>query len=168
LPGILEAIPTHLPQVVLGRSFPNWAYCAAADRLRDARVSFFAPQFGEIPIVRVRIGAVTAVLEFRTCDCDTFTHLSCRIPGEGGRLDPAKLSSIVAPSVLRDRGLVIEGVRPSWLCASLMYGYRDHVRWIAIYEPRLKGGVVVMRTGDPDPNVGDVVPLDGSYRLPDL
>jgi CRISPR-associated Csx3 family protein len=79
----------------------------------------------------------------------------------GNVLDPAELSQIALPEDLdgqRHLGLMLSGKGPNWL-----YGHLVHLAhafaWVAVYDPRLCGGVVVMRHRTDAPALGQVIPF---------
>ncbi|MBN1296258.1 CRISPR-associated protein Csx3 [bacterium] len=61
---------------------------------------------------------------------------------------------------LRHRGLILSGRGPVWLYAHLVH--RAHpFAWVAVFDPRLQGGVVVMNHCPDGPGVGTVIPVNG-------
>ncbi len=87
----------------------------------------------------------------------TVAHFS--IPG--GLIEPGVLAGTDFPVELlgrRDKGLVISGKGPVWLYAHLVH--LAHVfAWVALYDPRLAGGIVVMNHSVRGPRIGSVVPV---------
>ncbi|MBK6900374.1 MAG: CRISPR-associated protein Csx3, partial [bacterium] len=78
-----------------------------------------------------------------------------------GLLDRRKLNEIRLPDELSQRtdmGLIISGPGPIWLYAYLAH-LAHHFAWVATYEPRLRGAVIVQShiTGGPVP--GDIIPM---------
>ena len=87
----------------------------------------------------------------------TFAHFS--ISDATGLLRESDLSTIRLPGATRGRephGLILSGKGPVWL-----YAYLAHMAhafaWLAVYDPRLAGAVVVSRHRPDAPAVGDVV-----------
>lgn len=74
-------------------------------------------------------------------------------------LRPSDLTMIDLPSGLDERrhlGLIISGRGPVWLYGHLLH--RAHpFAWVAVYDPRLDGGVVVMNHVPGGPAVGSLV-----------
>ena len=56
-------------------------------------------------------------------------------------------------------GVVISGRGPIWLYSCLAHIFHPAL-WVAIYDPRLVGGVVAV-THTPDVKVGDIVSVEG-------
>jgi len=91
----------------------------------------------------------------------------------GKMLSPADLGEIPPPEGLageRDEsaGLVLSGKGPLWLYAHLVgLAYSQGWPWVAVYDTRYCGGVVVSRGGAVDamPELGEIVPCQ---PLPDL
>jgi len=76
---------------------------------------------------------------------------------EGVVAEPAELVGLIPPEIDPQKGVIISGRAPIWLHAMLTHYYHPSV-WIAVYDPRLKGGVVVA-THSKDKKVGDIVPV---------
>lgn len=75
----------------------------------------------------------------------------------GGKfIEPGSMAALGYPEVPSDRPLVIEGPMPVWMAARLVTEYAHKVPAVAIYDPRLKGGVVVA-THTEKFKVGDVI-----------
>src|SRR5205807_430606 len=56
-------------------------------------------------------------------------------------------------------GLVLSGKGPLWLYGRLVH-LAHAFAWVAVYDPQLSGGVVVMRHRSGAPLLGEVVPLE--------
>ena len=81
-------------------------------------------------------------------------------------LSPDVLGSIGLPSDVVGRehlGLVISGRGPVWLYARLVHEAHPFA-WVATYDPRLAGAVVVHRHRADAPAVGQVVDLSPGQR----
>ena len=63
----------------------------------------------------------------------------------------------LAPQVNPMKGVIISGRMPIWLAAALTHYYHP-VAWIATFDPRLGGGVVVA-SHVPMIKVGQVIPV---------
>lgn len=82
----------------------------------------------------------------------------------GGVLTPADASTVaarVAATVVdaAQGGIIISGRMPIWAMAAAAHAAHP-AAWVATFDPRLGGGVVV-QSHIPDRKVGDVVPLEG-------
>jgi len=77
-----------------------------------------------------------------------------------GVIAPSDLAGALesAPQVDPTKGVIISGRGPVWLFAALAHEYHP-CKWVATYDPRL-GGAVVVESHHPDaPQVGEVIPL---------
>jgi CRISPR-associated Csx3 family protein len=61
-------------------------------------------------------------------------------------------------------GVVLSGRLPVWAFAALVHFFHPRP-WVATFDPRLEGGVVVMSHDPSGPAVGDVVPTDGATTV---
>ena len=57
-------------------------------------------------------------------------------------MEPADLRNLSIPQVDPTRGVILSGRGPVWLYAYLVHHYHP-VAWIATYDPRVGGAVVV-------------------------
>lgn len=90
-----------------------------------------------------------------------FTILTFAIEAHDGVLDHRELPGIALPPGTRgleSKGLVLSGRGPIWLYGHLMH-LAHTFAWLAIFDPRLKGAVVVSRHVPSGPSVGEVVPI---------
>ena len=82
-------------------------------------------------------------LEWRVTENDSFSLAEFKIAEPDGVLAPSCLADIdLPPGLDTSQGLVLSGRGPVWL-----YGYlvhcAHHFAWVGVYDPRLKGAVVV-------------------------
>ena len=88
-----------------------------------------------------------------------FHYLEFRL--DGYILQPSDLAGIELPRELdaqRSAGLMLSGKGPLWLYAHLAH-LAHTFAWVAVYDPRLAGGVVVQRHVSHAPQLGEVVPF---------
>jgi CRISPR-associated Csx3 family protein len=83
---------------------------------------------------------------------------------DGGNLVPADAKKIAArlAEIVVDAaqsGIVLSGRMPIWAMAAACHAAHP-AAWVATFDPRLGGGVVV-QSHIPDHQVGDIVPLEG-------
>jgi CRISPR-associated Csx3 family protein len=57
-------------------------------------------------------------------------------------LDYSEATSLPAPAISANLGLVIHGKLPHWLVTGFVLAYQA-APWLAIYQPQLQGAVVV-------------------------
>ena len=80
----------------------------------------------------------------------------------GGVAEASNLESYIksSPAVAYQKGVILSGRCPIWLMSALAHRY--HVtRWVATFDPRLGGGVVISRHHKQAPAIGAVVSCDG-------
>lgn len=96
-----------------------------------------------------------------------FEFISKTEKGKQVVLEPNDLKHIVGslenlneikPHNLRGRGVVISGRGPIWLYSALVHNLH-YAPWVATYDPRLGGGVVVA-SHTKEHDIGDVIPID--------
>ena len=78
-----------------------------------------------------------------------------------GIITPETLKSLQPPDPVTENfahlGVVLSGKGPIWLYGYLVHFYHP-TRWVATYDPRLQGAVVV-ESHTPDVQVGDIIPI---------
>lgn len=85
-----------------------------------------------------------------------------KVTFEGEMFHTSELSAYVnaAPEIGRDipagDGVVISGRGPIWLYAALVHHYHP-AAWVATFDPRLGGGVVVERHTHDSPALGEII-----------
>lgn len=88
-----------------------------------------------------------------------YTLAHFQISNPGGVLSERTLGSIDLPPETQGkqaRGLILSGKGPVWLYAHLTH-LGHAFAWLAVYDPRVGGAVVVSRHRPDAPQVGDVV-----------
>ena len=70
-------------------------------------------------------------------------------------ISPDVLKEINPPEVPLHKGVILSGRGPIWLYGALVHHYHP-TPWVAVYDPRLNGGVVVA-SHTPGVNVGDKI-----------
>lgn len=78
-----------------------------------------------------------------------------------GIITPEILKALHPPDPVTENfahlGVVLTGKGPIWLYGYLVHFYHP-TRWVATYDPRLQGAVVV-ESHTPDVQVGDIIPI---------
>ncbi len=92
------------------------------------------------------------MIEFNVVEYEEFTLVDFKFDGV---LTPEDLKKLKPPEVRLDKGVVISGRGPIWLYGYLIHHYHP-AKWVATYDPRLGGGVVVM-SHDPKVREGDII-----------
>jgi CRISPR-associated protein Csx3 len=86
-----------------------------------------------------------------------------------GLIEPRELTSLLRAVESHvpaggTEGVVISGRLPVWAFAALTHYFHPRP-WVATFDPRLGGGVVVMSHDPAGPSVGVVVPTDGATTV---
>lgn len=98
-------------------------------------------------------------LEFKTTEFGTYTFVEFTVDGV---LNSQELRGLTAPEVNASTGVVLSGRGPIWLYGYLVHEYHP-AAWVACYDPRLGGGVVVKRHAPHAPKLGEVLPIPEAY-----
>ena len=175
LEKVKHRIDFSKPVIVSGRG-PLWLYGVLVHELHYGKiVAVWDPRLGGGIIVEApsqnEIGKVITisgdieerslgangdiVLDLENIDGEAVLHV--KIVGDRFA-EPEKLRDLRCPVVSGDKILVIEGPMPVWLASYLALQYAHKAKAVAIFDPRLGGGVVVashVRGLD----VGDIVKL---------
>jgi CRISPR-associated protein Csx3 len=89
------------------------------------------------------------------------THLAVLHFAIDGILQPAELRNLQPPDPVREDfahlGVVLSGRGPVWLYGFLVHFYHP-CRFVAIYDPRLQGAVVV-DSHAPEIQPGEIIPI---------
>lgn len=83
-----------------------------------------------------------------------------------GVIAPEELSAFLAALPIPaggQEGVVLSGRMPVWAFAALAHHFHGRP-WVATFDPRLAGGVVVF-SHTPEKSVGDVVVIDGAKKV---
>ena len=91
-------------------------------------------------------------MEFKVSKKDTYTLIEFNIDKP---ITPDVLQDIKPPKVDTTKGVIISGRGPIWLYGYLIHHYHPAL-WVATFDPRLGGGVVVM-SHTPEVSEGDVI-----------
>ena len=148
--------PGRIP-AVYGRA-PSWVYAAIACHAMQPEFYQFDHALGWIKPVSVRLSSATnpEIRIFTTDDPDlNATQLTFTFPLT--RLEYFQPGPLPFPFVPTEQGIILDGPLPLWLVTALVRLYRDAgVAWIATFEPRKQGSVVVYSRVR-DHQVGDLV-----------
>lgn len=76
----------------------------------------------------------------------------------GGVITPDALETLEIPAVCLGKAIIVSGPQPIWLAAFV--AHLCHVsRWLAYFDPRLAGAVVVSTHSPVAPKIGSIVKL---------
>jgi CRISPR-associated protein Csx3 len=155
----LASLPTQVPLSVYGAG-PNWLYAALATHADQQPFYIFDPKlpFGWIQPVHVSIGTEPSPeIHIEPESYAEITILKITFPFD--RLEYFQPDGLVFPSVVPEKGVIIDGRVPYWLLTALMRLYRDAgVPWIAPFYVRYNQAVIAYsRVEQYQP--GDLVPI---------
>jgi len=156
LPTVLDYLPEHTSLGFYGRG-PNWLYAAVALLARPEPAYQFDVRLGWVTPPTLRLGAppagapVQAHLQLRA----DHTHLAFTITK--AYLDYTEAEGLVAPPVSHNQGAVLSGKLPLWLYSALALTYAPCTSWLAVYQPQLRGGAVVVSSRKSERSMGDQV-----------
>jgi len=152
IPAVLDYLPAQTPIALYGRG-TNWLYAAVALHTWPAEFHQFDARLGWIKPTLLQAAATgSALLRWTQTITEQTVRLQVNIPDI--YLDYEKIQGSAAPTLLFDRGLILDGKLPYWLLTGLAQTYR-YVPWLAVYQPQV-GDVVVM-SRQPEIQVGSVL-----------
>jgi len=98
-------------------------------------------------------------IEFEVDKREDYSVLNFSIAGDG-ILSPSDLNNIQLPKI-ENKGVIISGRGPVWLfCYLTNELFPESVSWIATYDPRLSGAVVVARYEKSAPAIGEIIKVE--------
>jgi CRISPR-associated Csx3 family protein len=74
-------------------------------------------------------------------------------------ITPEDLREIELPDIHGNIALIVSGRMPLWLSNVIVQRYSHLVAAVAVYDPKLSGGVVVT-SYNPEFQIGQVIPID--------
>lgn len=161
LPKLAKLYPANEALAVYGRA-PNWVYSMLALYAGQAPVWFFNTREGWL-----RLPSLPVVSNLSTYEPDIqpgwslveqveqeYTLLTFRRDGQ--HLDPQRPKQLPLLQPQPRPGLVLSGQMPHWLIAAAARQLVSQRAWLAIYQPHLKGAVIVFSNNSKYP-LGHVV-----------
>lgn len=153
----LATVPRNVPLAIYGHGMP-WLYGSVVLLTGsqpfyqfDARLGWVAPP--SLQIGTEQVPAITIQVDAR----EDVTILTARPLND--HLEYEIVSSVPFPPVPTERGLILNGRMPLWLVTALVRLYDSlGVSWIACYEPR-KAGAIVVASRVPTHTIGQLVPV---------
>ncbi len=98
-------------------------------------------------------------IDFRLVKNDRFVIVEFILSENIG---PDDLKALVPPNPIKEnfaqKGVILSGKGPIWLYGFLIHYYHA-TQWVATYDPRL-GGAVVVESHVTDISAGDIISLD--------
>jgi CRISPR-associated protein Csx3 len=143
LPGYLESLPAQVPFSVYGVG-PNWLYAALATHAGQQPFYLFDPKlpFGWVQPAHVSIGTERSPeIRIERESYEECTVLKIVFPFD--RLEYFRPDPLAFPSVVPEKGVIIDGRLPYWLLAALVRLYQGlGVPWIAPFYVRVNQAVI--------------------------
>ena len=93
-------------------------------------------------------------MKFKVEERENYTLIEFQLEGP---IAPKDLKDLELPKVDSTKGVILSGRGPIWLYTYMVHFYHP-TAWIATYDPRLGGGVVVA-SHKPGVSEGDVIPV---------
>jgi len=98
------------------------------------------------------------VIDFKVSDLPDLEAVLVEFEIEGGVTTPEEAFSVPLPEVPPARGVILSGRGPVWLYGRLVHHFHP-ARWVAVFDPRL-GGAVVVASHWPEVKPGRLIKLD--------
>jgi CRISPR-associated protein Csx3 len=161
LPALLAYIPEHIAISVYGQG-PHWLYSALIVHAGQQAFYQFDPRGPAASLwiapPALRTGPTnTDDIHMHYSPNQNYGKLSIEIKAK--HLDYLQTSEIAFPPIDPRKGLILDGSMPSWLVTALVRLYAAEAPpWIACYQPRLKGAVVVA-THSGEYEIGTIIPI---------
>jgi len=174
--NISNSIDTSAPVVVGGRG-PHWLYAVFTHNLHYVKMlATYEPRLKKGIIVEapskelfgkaidIETGEISeaslgakGVLELRSIATDKYTLIHVQIRGDRF-IEPSEMRRVEYPEINPEKPVVIEGLMPIWLGQRLVSEYVHKCPAVAVYDPRLKGAVIVA-SHHPDYKLGEIIPI---------
>ncbi len=164
LPDLLAYIPANTSLSVYGQG-PHWLYAALSVHTGLQEFYQFDPRgpAGNAEAVWIappslHIGPPNrSEVLAQHHESHSYNKLSISIPNK--HLDYLQAVDSSFPEIPLQKGLVLDGVMPSWLLTALVRLYATRpFPWIACHQPRLKGAVIVTTHTQHQP-IGSIISL---------
>lgn len=142
LPTLLAQVPTGVPVSVYGQG-PHWLYAALLAHAAQNAYYQFNPRIGWMIPPPLQFGNRTIPeVQVESREIENYTMITVKLQEK--HLDHALVSQCAFPHVSTAKGLVLNGVMPSWLLNGLVHLYQQvGLTWIACFQPQLRAAVVV-------------------------
>lgn len=159
IPLLLNQLPSGCPLALYG-SAPVWLYAAVAHSVRpqplylfDARLGWLAP--ASLNHLGGERAATDCVLQTDTLETEQVWYVQVATTTYYLRHQPYYVN---LPQISPQQGVIFSGKLPMWLQTSLALHYQQ-AAWVAFYEPRQNGAVVVATMIPDEVAVGELLPL---------
>lgn len=159
VPRVLDYLPAAVPLALYGRG-PNWLYAAIAVYAAPQPLYQFDARLGWVQPLSVTVRATHPAqpICWQLSQNTSGVLLDVRIVDT--YLDYSEAQHLSAPLLPNGQGLILSGKLPHWLTNGLVLAYATATAdtpWIAVYQPSLPGGPVVVASHDKAHPVGTQV-----------
>ncbi len=156
LPQVLEYLPMGRPLGLYGRG-PNWLYAAVALHAAPASFYLFDVRLGWISAPGLNLGEIAESGHLACISKALRAGMLWEIQLLDAYLDYREAADLRLPAPPTDSGLILSGKLPHWLWVALVRVSMD-VPWMAVFQPQLRGAVVIQGGAHYSP--GMVVPVN--------
>ncbi|HZS75770.1 MAG TPA: CRISPR-associated protein Csx3 [Ktedonobacteraceae bacterium] len=155
--GFLTTVPRNTSIAIYGHGTP-WLYGSLALLSGSQPFYQFDGRLGWVTPPSLQIGTEhVPAINIHVDTREGVTVLTVRPLND--HLEYDIVSSVPFPPVPKDRGLIFNGRMPLWLVTALVRLYDSLVvPWIACYEPRMDGAIIVT-SRVPTHTIGQLVPV---------
>ncbi len=159
LKPFLTSLETWRVAAIYGRA-PSWVYAAIAGHTGQPELYQFDHALGWIQPVDVRLSfARNPEIQCLTSYDPDLAATTLTITFPLTRLEYFQPEPLPFPVVSPGHGVILDGPLPLWLVTALVRLYKHAgVPWIATFEPRKQGSVVVYSRVN-DRQIGELVPM---------
>jgi len=179
----VPSIDASRPVIISGRG-PHWLYAYIVHEIHYSKVlATFEPRLKKGVVVEapsnellgqglsLDTGEISPVslggkgeLKISVVEVNGVQVIAVKIVGDRF-IEPSALSQIdwegLKAQLDPSKPIAFYGAAPIWLGAAFAARFANHGTWYGVFDPRLKGIVVVARHHPAAPQVGEVVPLSG-------
>ena len=160
LADMVTRVMPHTETAVYGRA-PNWAYSAMAYHalpsaiwLFDVRLGWVQPPHLPLLLPQTPLAAVQTGWQVALHSHDDIDVLNMGTDAQILSWENSEGLPLYQP--MTNRGLVLMGKIPNWLFMAATRQLAPHTTWTAVYQPQLKGAVVVA-TNDMAIPIGTII-----------
>ncbi len=151
----LDYLPHQTSLGLYGRA-PNWLYAALALHVHPAPLYQFDVRLGWVTPPALKLGKPPVRSPLQAREFARPNHLRIEFTLPRAYLDYEEAQGLLVPPPPPDRGLVLSGPLPLWLCTALAIAYRG-APWLAAYHPSLGDQALVVHSHLPRPRLGERV-----------
>lgn len=157
LSPLLASLESWRVPAIYGRA-PGWVYAAIAGHTRQPELYQFDHALGWITPADVQLSSAShPELQCRPSYIPNLNATQLSITFPLTRLEYAQPEALPFPAVPARHGVILDGPLPLWLVTALVRLYKNAgVAWIATFEPRKQGSVVVYSRVS-DRHIGELV-----------